>query len=114
VEKDYDMVFPIRIVPRYRLMMRYDIKLDQYEPYYQYVMNEFVPALHNMGLYMAGVWHTAYGDYPLRQVEFVSDNLETLREIFQSDRWEKLEDKLKSYTVHYERKLVRYQDRFQF
>lgn len=108
------MTLPIRIIPRYRLLMRYDIKLDQYEPYYQFVMNEFVPALHNMGLYMIAVWHTAYGDYPLRQVEFVSDSLDTVREIFQSDRWEELEEQLKSYTLRYERKLVRYKDSFQF
>lgn len=108
------MTLPIRIIPRYRLLMRYDIKIDQYEPYYQFVMNEFVPALHNMGLYMTAVWHTAYGDYPLRQVEFVADSLDTIREIFQSDRWEELEEQLKSYTVRYERKLVRYKDSFQF
>ncbi len=108
------MTLPIRIIPRYRLLMRYDIKLDQYEPYYQFIMNESVPALHNMGLYMIAVWHTAYGDYPLRQVEFVSDSLDTIREIFQSDRWEELEEQLKSYTLRYERKLVRYKDSFQF
>ncbi|MBL8153211.1 MAG: hypothetical protein JNM70_03430 [Anaerolineae bacterium] len=108
------MALPIRIIPRYRLMMRYDIKPDQFEPYYQFVMNEFVPALQNMGLYMVAVWHTAYGDYPVRQVEFVTDSLETVREVFQSERWDKLEARLKTFTLRYERKLVRYRDRFQF
>jgi hypothetical protein len=108
------MMPPTRIIPQYRLLMRYDIRLEMYEPYYQYVMNEFVPALHNMGLYMYGIWHTAYGEYPLRQVEFVTDNLRTVMEVFQSDHWRKLENKLKSFTTHYDRKLVRYQDRFQF
>jgi hypothetical protein len=105
---------PIQIIPRYRLLMRYDIRLDAYQAYYEYVMNEFVPALHNMGLYMVAVWHTAYGDYPQRQVEFVADNLDTVREIFQSDRWDELENRLKSFTLRYERKLVHYSDRFQF
>jgi hypothetical protein len=108
------MALPIRIIPRYRLMMRYDIKPDQFEPYYQFVMNEFVPALQNMGLYMVAVWHTAYGDYPVRQVEFVTDSLETVREVFQSERWDRLEARLKTFTLRYERKLVRYRDRFQF
>jgi hypothetical protein len=35
-------------------------------------------------------------------------------EMFQSDHWHKLENKLKSFTTQYERKLVRYEDRFQF
>jgi hypothetical protein len=108
------MTFPIRIIPRYRLMVRYDIRLDQYEPYYQFVMNDFVPSLQNMGLYMVGIWHTAYGNYPLRQIEFVTDSLTTVQEIFQSERWDNLEEKLKSYTLRYERKLVRYRDQFQF
>ena len=108
------MMPPARINPQYRLMMRYDIRLEMYEPYYQYVMNEFVPALHNMGLYMYGIWHTVYGEYPLRQVEFVTDNLQTVIEVFQSEHWRKLENKLKSFTTHYQRKLVRYEDRFQF
>ena len=105
---------PIRIIPQYRLLMRYDIRLEMYEPYYKYVTDEFVPALQTMGLYMFGIWHTAYGNYPLRQVEFVTDNLDTVREVFQTDRWKKLEDKLQTFTTHYERKLVRYRDRFQF
>ncbi len=108
------MMPPIRIIPQYRLLMRYNIRLEMYEPYYQYVTNEFVPALHNMGLYMFGIWHTAYGEYPLRQIEFVTDNLETVVEVFQSDHWKKLERKLKSFTTEYQRKLVRYEDRFQF
>lgn len=108
------MTFPIQIIPRYRLLMRYDIKLDMYEPYYQFVMNEFVPGLHDMGMYMVGIWHTAYGKYPTRQIDFVTENKGTVREFFQSPRWEELEETLKSYTNHYERKLVRYSDRFQF
>ncbi|MBC7870842.1 MAG: hypothetical protein H7Y09_08375 [Chitinophagaceae bacterium] len=108
------MMLPIQIIPQYRLMMRYDIRLEMYEPYYHYVTNEFVPALQNMGLYMIGIWHTAYGEYPLRQVEFVTDNLDTVLEVFQTDRWRKLEGKLQSFTNQYERKLVRYRDRFQF
>lgn len=108
------MTLPIRIIPRYRLLMRYDIRADSFDMYYQFVMNEFVPELQNMGLYMAAVWHTAYGEYPIRQIEFLSDSRETIHEVFQSKRWEQLERKLLTFILNYERKLVRYQDRFQF
>lgn len=107
-------MLPIRIVPRYRLLMRYDIRPELYDAYYQYLVKEFVPALQSMELYMSGVWHTAYGPYPARQLEFVADNLDTLREVFHSERWEELENRLKSFTLRYERKLVRYRNRFQF
>jgi hypothetical protein len=108
------MTFPIRIIPRYRLLIRYDIRPDQYEPYYQFVINEYVPALQSMGLYMVAVWHTAYGDYPVRQVDFVTDNLDTMREVFESERWAQLEAELLTFVTGYERKVVRYHDRFQF
>lgn len=108
------MALPIRIVPRYRILIRYDIRATDYEPYYQFVMNEFVPTLQSMGLYMVGVWHTTFGSYPMRQVEFVSDSLMTVREVFQSERWEHLERKLLTFIERYDRKVVRYHDRFQF
>ena len=53
--------------------------------------------------------------HALFQVEFIGDSREIFREVLQSERWEILENKLQTFTLHYERKLVRYrQDRFQF
>jgi hypothetical protein len=107
-------MLPIRIIPRYRLLVRYDIRPEVHDAYYQYIVREFVPALQTMGLYMVGVWHTAYGTCPARQLDFVSDSLEAVREIVQSERWEELEARLRVYTLRYDRKVVRYQNRFQF
>jgi hypothetical protein len=104
----------VRINPQYRLILSYSIKADQYEAYYQFVMNEFVPGLHNLGIYMTAVWHTAYGQYPQRQVDFVTERLETLHDVFESERWQELESRLKGYTRNYARKVVRYVDHFQF
>lgn len=107
-------MLPNRLIPRYRLLLQYDIRLDMVEPYYEYVIKDFVPTLQGMGLYMVAVWHTAYGDYPTRQVEFVTDSLETLREILQNDQWQALETRLKSYIHHYQRRVVHYRNGFQF
>jgi hypothetical protein len=105
---------PIRIVPRYRLILSYDIRAESHDSYFRFVTNDFVPALQNMGLYMLSVWHTAYGEYPIRQVEFVSEDLSTVLDSFRSPRFKDLEARLQQYTFNYRRKLVRYQDRFQF
>lgn len=104
----------IQIVPRYKLLLTYDIRPDAGDAYFQYVLGEFVPTLQNMGLYMLYAWHTAYGDYPVRQIEFVSENLQTVQEIFSSERWSSMETRLQEYTTGYERKLVRYRSGFQF
>lgn len=105
---------PTQIYPRYKLLMTYDIRPEMYDTYFQYVMSEFVPALQNMGLYMITAWHTAYGEYPVRQVEFVSEDLETMLEVFQTERWDEMESRLKTYIINYERKVVRFRNGFQF
>lgn len=107
-------MLPNRINPRYRLILQYDIRLDMFDPYYEYIIKEFVPALQSMGLFMVAVWQTTYGSYPARQVDFVTENVETLRDMLGSDRWQALENRLLSYTENYQRKTVRYRSGFQF
>ncbi len=113
-QDESNCMLPNRFVPRYRLILQYDIRQEMYEPYYEYVIKEFVPALQSMGLQMVGVWHTTYGSYPTRQVEFVTENLETLTDVLHSDRWQALENRLLAFTQHYRRKTVRYRSGFQF
>ncbi len=105
---------PKTIIPRYKLLMRYDINQDMQEAYYQFVVGEFVPTLQSLGLYMLQVYHTAYGHYPVRQTEFVAEDLETIRAALNSDTWERLQTKLNSYTNNYSHKIVRFRDSFQF
>jgi hypothetical protein len=102
------------IIPNYKLLVTYDIRQEMVEKYYYYVLKEFVPELETMGLYMFKVWHVAYGEYPIRQLEFVIEDLETVLEVFASERWETLENNLKDLTVGYERKLVRFRRGYQF
>jgi hypothetical protein len=47
-------------------------------------------------------------------VEFVLEDLAVLRQALQSERWRALETTLKGYTLHYERKVVRFRQGFQF
>ncbi len=102
------------IVPRYKLLMRYDIKPATHEAYYQFVVGEFVPAMQSLGLYMLQVYHTAYGDYPVRQLEFVAEDIDTIRTALKSDTYKRLEKKFQDYTSNYSQKIVRFRDAFQF
>lgn len=99
---------------KYKLLMMYDIRSGVADRYFAYVIREFVPELESMGLYMFRVWEVRYGEYPVRQLEFVSENLETVQEIFKSERWETLEDQFKALTLNYRRKLVNFRVGFQF
>jgi hypothetical protein len=105
---------PTSITPNYKLLLIYNIRDTDQDQYYYYILREFVPELESMGLYMTKAWHVAYGDYPTRWLEFVTEDLTTIREIFQSERWQTLEQGLQKYITDYERKLIRYQQGFQF
>lgn len=103
-----------QIHPRYKLLLCYDIKPGMSGVYYRYVTGEFVPALGDMQIYFVEAWHTAYGRYPVRQVEFVTEDYQTLKAAFTSERWHTLEERLKAFTTVYQRRVIRYRSGFQF
>lgn len=102
-----------QIRPRYKLILFYNIRPDRQDQYYRYMLSSFVPAIQKLGVYMHMAWHIAYGDYPMRKIEFVTESAEVLRQLFLSDEWEELEGKLKRYVVDYERKVISYRNGFQ-
>ncbi len=101
------------IVPRYKLILFYNIRVDRQEQYYRFMLSSFVPAVQKVGVFMHMAWHIAYGEHPMRKIEFVTESPDTLRSLFLSDEWEELEDKLMRYVSDYERKVVEYRDGFQ-
>ena len=108
------MLPTLPIIPQYKLLLCYDIRRGMHSVYYRYVISEFVPALNDMGIYVTEAWHTAYGNYPIRQVEYVTDNLDTLYQTFETDQWNNLESRLKAFTTSYARKIIHYKRGFQF
>jgi hypothetical protein len=103
----------IRIVPRYKLLLRYNINPETHEAYYTFVTQELVPSMQALGLYMFRVYHTAYGDHPMRQLEFLAEDLDAVRTALRSSTWQRLEEKLKSFVSDYSRKLIAFRDGFQ-
>ena len=102
------------IIPHFKLLIRYNVKANTNEDYFQFVINEFVPAMQELGLYMIQVYHTAYGNYPLRQLEFVAEDVETVRKAMESEAWTTLQTKLNYFISDYDQKLVKFRDGFQF
>ncbi len=102
------------IIPRYKLMLFYDPVPTYADSYYQFVMNEMVPTAQHMGLYMFRVFHTAWGaDQPLRQAEFVAEDLDTIRAVLDSEQWQALETKMAQFCTNYHRKVVKFKPGFQ-
>jgi hypothetical protein len=95
-------------------MLIYDIHPDQFQQYFLFMQGEFVPTLSKMGLHMIFAWQIHGDGYPDRQVEFVCETVDALREALASDKFKAAEDRLKTYTTSYKRKIVRFENRFQF
>lgn len=98
-----------------KFILTYDILPDVQETYFQFVLGELVPALQAQGLHMSGAWHTAYGDYPMRLVEFIADDRATVEAVLGSPAWEQMEERLREFVINYGHKIVRLrEDHFQF
>lgn len=105
---------PEVIIPRFKLIVTYDVPSGGHDHYYQFIMSEFIPAMQEMGVYMAEAWHTAYGDYPLRMASFVAEDYETIQNMLSSKRWRELEGRFLTYVRNYSHKVVEYRPGFQF
>lgn len=103
----------IRIRPKYKILISYDILPESQEIYYRFVTSEFLPGLRDLGLYMVEVYQTLWGDYPLRLAEFVAESLEIVQTALQSEKFQELEQKFLRYTTNYSRKVVPYRSTFQ-
>ena len=96
-----------------KLLITYNGRDDVNEEYRQFVLGEFLPAVQRMGLAVTEVWLTAYGDYPERQTELVSQDEDTMWRILNSEEWSELETRLREYVSDFGRKVIPYQPGFQ-
>jgi hypothetical protein len=98
-----------------KMILTYDILPDVQDRYYQFMLGEMVPTLQSMGLMMGGAWHTAYGAYPMRLVEFIAESRATLDNVLSTPAFDRLEGELQRFVTNYRRKTVPLRDNiFQF
>lgn len=96
-----------------KLLITYDIAQETSDEYRQFVMEKFLPQAQEMGLVIAGVWYTAYGEGPERHTEFVTRDEEAMWSILYSAQWQELEQELKKFVTDFDRKVLPYKPGFQ-
>ena len=89
-----------------KLLMRWDIQAGREAEYFQFIIQEFVPALLKMGMQPTEVWFTAYGDYPQIQAGGLAPDLLTVQKIVGGDEWHELREKLEGYVSGYQQKVI--------
>lgn len=106
-----------QIVPRYKLMLFYDLSTEDPRAYYQFLMTEMIPSLQALGVYIFRAFHiipaTPESGHRLRQIEFVAEDLETLQMVLGSRRWKGYEARLSEHVTHYRKKIVPFRPGFQ-
>lgn len=98
---------------RVKLLLTYDILAGTQEQYYHFMTSELLVWLQQQGLVLTDVWHTMYGDHPMRTIGMVAEDEEHLARILNSDEWEALEDRLLAYVTNYERRIIPFRGGFQ-
>ena len=97
-----------------KILLTYDVPDELQEMYYRFVTGEFVPQVNRVGLELAEVWETIYGEYPQRLVVFVAQDEQTANDAIGTEPFKRLEKKLQRYVQNYSRRVVPYERHFQF
>ena len=100
-------------VVAYKLLITYDVNMDDVQAYQQFVMGRYIPAMQSMGFHIHEAWHTAYGNAPNRLLEFVCEDKLTLDSFLENEAWEQLNDQLTKYVASLDYKLIPYRKGFQ-
>lgn len=108
LKEEANYMQPRSISPKYALVLTYNVRPGTQERYFRYITGELHPALERRELYMQNEWLILYGKQPERQLEFISERIDTIRDLLDDPEWERLENRLKDYTESYERHIVRY------
>ncbi len=95
-------------------MLTWDIKPGQDQQYFEFVVREWVPGITRMGLQPREAWYAVYGDCPQITTAIVSEDLDQMRQILESDDWAKLHERLLEFVTNYNQRIMRSTPGFQF
>ncbi len=96
-----------------KLLMSWDIKMGREQPYFEFIVREFAPGLMRLGIQPTEAWYTIYGKGPQILTGGVTDDLDTMQHILNSQDWQRLHSKLLVYVTNYQQKVVEASGRFQ-
>jgi hypothetical protein len=93
--------------------MSWDIRPGQEQTYFEFAMQTFAPALMRMGWQPTEAWYTLYGHGPQIMTAGITDTVDEMRTILDSEEWEELKDQLLEYVTDFRFKVVPATGRFQ-
>ena len=99
-----------------KLIMRWDIKPEREQDYFEFVVREWVPGITRLGMEPTGAWYTSYSHTKQSQIltEGLVEDIEAMRKLLASAEWTHLHQRLMDYVSDYQQKVVRVTGDFQF
>jgi hypothetical protein len=96
-----------------KLLMSWDIRPGQETDYFEFIVREFAPGIMQLGLQPTEAWYTVFGEGPQMLTGGVAEDINTMNRILSSTEWNELKEKLLSFVVNFQYKIVPATSRFQ-
>ena len=96
-----------------KLLMTWDIRPGKESEYFEFVVQEFAPKLHRLGIEPTEAWYTVYGNAPQILTGAVTEDRKTMDAILNGEEWQTLRDKLLTFVNNFNYKIVAATGNFQ-
>ena len=93
--------------------MTWDIKPGSETEYFEFIVKEFAPGMMKLGMQPTEAWYTLYGNGPQILTGSITEDLDSMHSILESNDWQQLQTKLFDYVSNFNSKIVRATSRFQ-
>lgn len=97
----------------FKLLMSWNIRPGRERECLEFIVQEFGPGLIELGVKPTDAWYTQYGDRPQILAGGVTEDLERLEQLLDSEEWYKLRAKLLQYVTDFSQKVIRADGGFQ-
>lgn len=89
-----------------KLLMRWDIRAEREAEYSDFVANEFIPRINKLGLVEIQAWYTVYGQCEQILISGVTQTVDQMTYILNSDEWDRLRQRLDELVDDFSTKVV--------
>lgn len=89
-----------------KLLMRWNIRAEREAEYSDFVANEFIPRINKLGLVEIQAWYTVYGDSEQILITGVTQTMDQMNYILNTDEWDRLRERLDELVDDFSIKVV--------
>ncbi len=83
----------------YKVLLQYNYRPGREMSYRRFMVNQWLPAMQALGLEPLEIFHTMWGDYPIRQIALYARDWETLQRALTSQEWALWWQRLEQYVT---------------